>query len=240
VWLVAQAGVPDWLVAILGACVLLVDNFISNFFHGMTAYLIFGYLAEGDGRLDRAFAAVRRNIAGIFLLSVLSTIVEAASNWAENRDNPLAGMIVGLIERLWTIATFLVLPAIVIENLDLGQSLRRTTEIVRGNLLLIGVGEVGVRTVTWLVGVLLGIGAVALGFVVAFGLAQANTLAGLTPGLVIAGTLLMAIITLAKYIQVAYYTSLFLWARSVEHAVERHEEPSLVPAPAPLAAVLSS
>ncbi|GAB4579052.1 MAG: hypothetical protein Fur0022_17900 [Anaerolineales bacterium] len=61
-----------------------------------------------------------------------------------------------MIQTVWTEATYLVLPAMVIEDINLKDGLKRATQIVRNNLLLVGVSTVGVGFATGLIGFLLG------------------------------------------------------------------------------------
>ncbi len=61
----------------------------------------------------------------------------------------LGGALSGLLEAVWTEASFLILPAMMIEDATLAAGIKRATQIAKGNLLLIGVSTVGVR---WILG----------------------------------------------------------------------------------------
>jgi hypothetical protein len=102
---------------------------------------------------------------------------------------------------------------------------------------------VGVRTVTGLIGFILGFGGAILGFAVGYGII--SVLGTGTLGLVFGiglGVLIFLMFTMvanviSTYTSTAYHTCLYLWARSVEVA-QTTGQPSRVAAPAPLAAVL--
>jgi hypothetical protein len=147
-----------------------------------------------------------------------------------------------LIDTVWTEATYLVLPIMVIEDVNLKDGLKRATYLVKNNLLLIGISTVGVRFVTGLIGFVF----VVIGLVVGFGIAfPLISLAGNATWLIVAAVILgvlaasiffMAANVISSYTATAYHTCLYLWAREVEKAGQGVN----IPAPAPLAAVLGN
>jgi hypothetical protein len=217
-------------------------------FSGMTVYLIYEYLTKGDGRMSTAWSIVRRDFFDLVTLAAVSTGVNLLKNAA--RRNRRGGIAAGLIsaaasflEVLWTEAAFLILPAMVIEDMNLSNAAKRVAQIVKENLLLVGVSTVGVRAVTGLIGFVLGFGGAVLGFAVGYGIIAilgAGTL-GLVFGIGL-GVLIFLIFTMVgnvigTYTSTAYHTCLYLWARNVEMA-QKADRPIQVAAPAPLAAVL--
>lgn len=236
----------------LGQIVLLVVGGVSAFaqyavayiFSGMTAYLVYGYLAEGDGRMDKAWDIVRRDWLDILSLAAASTVVKIIENTLRGRGrnrNPVGGLVANLLETVWTTATYFILPAMVIEDLNLPQALKRATYIVKNNLLVVAVGVIGVSGVIGLIA----FGLVVLALVLAFGIFAlfANTgsvgvLIGIGLAVLVAGVLMAMISALSSYVTTAYYTCLFIWARGVEQAVTHGQSAQSVPAPAPVAAVL--
>lgn len=235
------------ILAIMGAFLVFVNFVVSYVFSGMTAYLIYQYLTEGNGRMSTAWSIVRRDFLDLVTLAAVSTGVNVLKNAARrNRRGLAAGLIsaaAGLLEVLWTEAAFLILPAMVIEDMNLANAARRVAQIARDNLLLVGISTVGVRAVTGLIGFVLGFGGALLGFAVGYGiLALLGTGAlGLILGIGL-GVLIFLLFTMVgsvigTYTSTAYHTCLYLWARNVEVA-QRTDQPLRVPAPAPLAAVL--
>jgi len=53
---------------VLGAILVFSQFIISYVFSAMTVYLIFGYLAEGDGRMDKAWTIIRRDLLDLVTL----------------------------------------------------------------------------------------------------------------------------------------------------------------------------
>lgn len=236
---------------VLGAILVFAQFVVSYIFSGMTAYLIFGYLAEGDGRLDKAWAVVQRDFFDILTLAAVSTAVNLLRSAAQrNRRGGamvtgMARAATGLLQTLWTEAAFLVLPAMVIDDLNLKGALERVWNITRENLLLIGISTVGVRLVTGLIGFVLGLGGAVLGFAVGYGIIAvsggetAAVVIGLGLGVLIFFTFVMVASVIGSYTGTAYHTCLYLWARDVEKA-KAAGKPVQIAAPAPLAAVLGN
>ncbi len=231
---------------VLGAGMIFVQYAVAYIFSGMTVSLIYGYLTEGDGQMEKAWAMVRRDWLDIFSLAAASTLVAIVRNLLSGRDrrgrrNPIGAMLGDLINRVWTTATYFVLPAMVIEDLSLGQALKRATYIIKSNLLLVAITEIGVGWVVGLIGFGLGFIAVMLGiavFMIFSSLGSTGALIGLGAGVLVGGSLLALTSAFTSYVNTAYHTCMFLWAREAEKAVAAGQTVQSVRAPAPVAAVL--
>jgi hypothetical protein len=246
-----QSGIGQVLAFILGAIMVFVNFVVTYVFSGMTAYLIFGYLSEGDGRMDHAWAIVRRDFFDLLTLAAASTAVNLLKSLANRRNrrgggNILAGIVrsaAGLFEVLWTEAAYLILPAMVIDDLNLKDGVTRVWEITKNNLLLIGISTVGVRWVTGLIGFVLGAIGAVIGFGVGFGLISllgtgaAGLVIGIGLGAMIFFLFVLVASVISTYTGTAYHTCLYIWARDAEKA-QAVGQPIQVAAPAPLAAVL--
>ncbi len=237
------------ILFVLGAIMIFVQFIVTYLFSAMTVYLIYGYLAEGDGRMDKAWAIVRRDFFDILTLAAASTAVNVLRNLANSqrrRGGVVASMAAGatnLLQVLWTEASYLILPAMVIDDLNLKDGMGRVLKITRENLLLIGISTVGVRWVTGLIGFVLGFTgfliALAVGGGALYVIGDINLISGLA--VAFAAFIFFAFVMMASiissYTSTAYHTCLYLWAREVEKAqVVGSSVP--VQAPAPLAAVL--
>ena len=250
-FLFGQSGFGQVLTFVLGALMVFANFIVTYIFSGMTAYLIFGYLSEGDGRMDKALEIVKRDFFDILTLAAASTVVNILKNASRNRNRRggagiLAGLIrsaAGLLEVLWTEAAYLILPAMVIDDLNLRDGATRVWEIAKSNLLLIGISTVGVRTVTGLIGFVLGLIGAVIGFGVGYGIiaVMGTGVAGLIIGIGLGAMIFFAFTLVASvissYTGVAYHTCLYIWARETEKA-QAADQPIQVAAPAPLAAVL--
>jgi len=236
---------------IIGAVLVFIHYVISYIFAGMTVYLIYGYLAEGDGRMDKAWAIVQRELWHIISLAAASTVVNLFTNSLRRRGNRsrnvVAGMagnaVGGIIETVWTEASFLILPAMMIEDANLVTGIKRATYIAKNNLLLIGVSTVGVKWITGLISFVLGVIGLVIGVGLGLGIISITSsstigiVLGVGLGAIIFFIFVMLASVISSYTMTAYNTCLFLWARDVEKA-QAQGRSIQVAAPAPLAAVL--
>ena len=237
------------VMIVIGAVLIFAHYVVSYIFSGMTVYLIYGYLAEGDGRMDKAWAKVQREFWNIISLASVSTLVSLVASQIRRGSNRCAGTsfiggaLASLIGTVWTEASFLILPAMMIEDANLSRGVKRATQIAKGNLLLIGVSTVGVRWITSFIGFVLGAIGLVLGLALGFGLISlfnSSTIAiilGIGLGGMIFLVFAMVASVISSYTMTAYNTCLFLWARDVEKA-QLQGQPIQVAAPAPLAAAL--
>ena len=236
------------VLAVMGAFLVFLNFVVSYVFSGMTVYLIYEYLTQGDGHMSTAWSIVRRDFLDLVTLAAVSTGVNVLKNAARRnrRGGIAAGLIsaaAGLLEVLWTEAAFLILPAMVIEDMNLTSAAQRVAQIVKDNLLLVGVSTVGVRAVTGLIGVALGLGGAVLGFGIGYGIIAVlgsgtlGLILGIGLGILIFLLFTMVANVISTYTSTAYHTCLYLWARNVEVA-QKTDQPIRVTAPAPLAAVL--
>lgn len=243
----SQAG--NVVLFVMGAILVFVQFIVSYVFSAMTVYLIYGYLSEGDGRMDKAWAVVRRDFFDIATLAAASTVVNLIKNAANrNRKGGIGATVAragaGLLETLWTEAALLILPAMVIDDLNLKNGMERVWNITKSNLLLIGISTVGVKWVTGLIGFALGAIGLVIGFAVGGGAAYASggdatlSVVGIAIGLLVFFFFVILASVISSYTSTAYHTCLYIWARDVETAKEAGKS-GQVAAPAPLAAVLN-
>ena len=253
--LIGDSGrIGQLVLAVMGAILVFVNFVVSYVFSGMTVYLIYEYLTKGDGRIGTAWSIVRRDFLDLVTLAAVSTVVNVLKNSARrNRHRGglggiAAGLIsaaAGLLEVLWTEASYLILPAMIIEDMNLKDAAKRVAQIVQDNLLLVGISTVGVRAVTGLIGFVLGFAGLVIGIGIGYGIIAGlgtgtlGLVLGVGGGLMIFlfSTMIASVIT--TYTTTAYHTCLYLWARNMEVA-QTAGQPVRVAAPAPLAAVLGN
>ena len=246
--------IGQFLLAVMGAILVFVNFVVSYVFSGMTVYLIYEYLTTGNGRMSTAWSIVRRDFFDLVTLAAVSTVVNVIKNAARRNRNRggIAGIAAtvissaaGLLEVLWTEVSYLILPAMVIEDMNLADASKRVAQIVKDNLLLVGISTIGVRAVTGLIGFALGLIGVILGFGIGYGMiailgtTTIGLVLGIGLGLMVFLFFTMVASVIASYTTTAYHTCLYLWARNVEVA-QTAGQPARVTAPAPLAAVLGN
>jgi hypothetical protein len=195
---------------------------IFYFFCGMTVNMIDVHLKGGTPSLGDGARDAAKNFPAIVFLSLISTVINMISSAARDNQSIVGKIVGGIIDAIWTTLSFLLLPAIIIEDAGLGQAMKRVRALHKGNLLLIGIGEVGVRGITNLIGfvwMLLTMGVIYATFAVFSGTAA------ILIAVVVGGTLLALLSAFATYLRMAYYTCLYLWAAEVEAKGEQAQAP---------------
>jgi hypothetical protein len=243
-FLLHNSQIGQVVIYIMGAIMIFIQYMVGYIFSAMTVYLIYGYLAEGDGKMDKAWAIVKRDLWDIASLAGASTAVNLLKSAVRGKGRSGGrNLLAGLIDTVWTEAAFLILPAMVIEDINLKDGVKRAAQIIKDNLLLVGISTVGVKAVTGLIGFILGALGIALGLGVGLGIVSATQgevfglIAGVSLGILVATPFIMVATVVTSYTATAYHTCLYLWARDVERA-QQSGKVGEVTAPSPLAAVL--
>jgi len=230
----------------LGFSIVAVWWITNRFLEGVTTALVYSHLTEGtgSGKFSIACQAVFSSLPAIVMLGGATFIARKLAGWMrDKRGSGVLGFGVNflaqVIEVFWTLAGHLILPAIVVEGTSFWGAMKRADRIAQGNLLTIGVGEVGVDVICRAAsGLVYLVGLSAFGAII---YAQSQHIMLPWPLITVAGTLwaaLVVVVTAASlYIRAAFYTCLYVWAiesEAVEEA-DRHR----ICAPAPLAAALA-
>ncbi|HVN53812.1 MAG TPA: hypothetical protein VMT46_05730 [Anaerolineaceae bacterium] len=213
---------------------------VGYLFSAMTVYLAFGYLAEGDGRLDRARALLRsrwQDILGLAGAELVTGLLGPVITRKRSRTgDPQAA--------IWDEDAEVALPILVIESLGLKEVLARVDQISRGRLLNPEAHQVGVRLVATAIDLVLGgVGIVggtflSVSLIRASNGAAAGVIGGLGAGVLVTSLFILAAVVVAAYAGAVYRTCLYLWARDA--GLAQHEgQDQEVSAPAPLASALA-
>lgn len=85
----------------------------------------------GSPTLTSAMAAAGRRIVAIVIWSVLAATIGMALRAIQDRVGLVGKIVVGLIGAAWSLATFFVVPVLVLEETSIGEVLGRSVEIFR-------------------------------------------------------------------------------------------------------------
>ena len=91
-FLIGGSQIGNFIIFMMGGVLAFVQFLVSYVFSAMTVYLIFGYLTEGDARMDKAWAIVGRDFFDILTLAAASTAVNMLRGLANrNRNRGITG-----------------------------------------------------------------------------------------------------------------------------------------------------
>ncbi len=221
----------DEAIASIWIVIALLSTYLINFFFmGMICHLVDVHLKGEDARLAPAFGDALQNFFGIMTLACATVLVTILTSMMRGQDNRrgIGDIIAGIIDKVWTVATFLVLPIIMLEDVGMFKALGRARNLHRGDWIGVAVGEIGVSFVC---------GAIAtVGILIPMGLVwlTGGALATSVIFWVVTGLWIAFLMSYTAYLRIAYYTCQYLWAAS------REREGATAPAPAPLQAAMAN
>jgi hypothetical protein len=234
-WVAAIVAIhPHWsngTWAVVGGIATFGSFMIFYFFCGVTVNMIDVHLKGGTPTIAEGTRDAGKNIVAIMGLALVSTVIEMFARAARDNNSVFGKIVAGIIEAIWTTLSFLLLPAIIIEDAGFSAAIKRVRELHKGNMLMIGIGEVGVRGVTGLIGFVW----MALTFLLVYlFISMFAPMTALIVSITVGGTLLSLFAAFSTYVRMAYYTCLYLWAADV--AAKGQD----APAPLPLARALGN
>lgn len=223
---------PQWsdaTWAVVSGIITFGSFLIFYFFCGVTVNMIDVHLKGGTPSFRDGVADAKKNFLAIVYLALISAIIESFARFARNENSLVGRILAGIVEAIWTTLSFLLLPTIIIEDAGFRQAMTRVKELHRGHLLLVGIGDVGVRAITFLIGLVW----FALIFALVFASFSAfSATTALVISFVVGGAMFAVFVAFSTFLRMAYYTCLYLYAAEVEkHGAE-------APAPLPLAIAL--
>ncbi len=236
-----QAATPDAILAVVA--ILVVWWLTNRFLEGVTTALVYSHLTEGagSGRFSTACAAVFTSLPAIVALGFVTLIAKRVARFMrDKRGSGIFGMginfLASIVEVFWTLAGHLILPAIVIEGTSFWGALKRADRIAQGNLIAIGVGEIGIDTINRVVLLL-----VCLAGISGFSYAYVQHMVFSSPAVLLGGAIwastVIVVTAMSIYIRAAFFTCLYVWAIEAEALSEAERVHHR--APGPLAAALA-
>jgi len=202
----------------------------------MTIHLIYQYLTTGRSSMEQAWTATKTKSGPILTVAAISAFFTTLRQFAVDNRRGIWGIvaivILIIIETVWTAYTFFVLPLIMIENLTVGPAVKRATAIVKNNLVVIGVGYIGIGLISRLIGFVVFVVTGLVAFAIFLSLVKINMILAFALALGLFVLAMAGLSALNTYLRLAYYTTLVVWARDVERMGVG------APAPAPLRTVL--
>lgn len=232
-WIAAIIAMrPQWsdgTWAVVGSIATFGSFFIFYFFCGVTVNMVDVHLKGGTPKVADGVKDAGKNFVAIMFLAIVSTIINAITSAIRDEKSIVGSIVAGIIDSIWATLSFLLLPAIIIEDAGFGQAMKRVRELHKGNMLLIGIGEIGVRGLTSLIGFLWMLLTFGVFYV---GISTIGGTAGFVFAVGLGGTMIALFFAFATYVRMAYYTCLYLWAADVAAKGDQ------APAPLPLAIAL--
>ncbi|HKO93910.1 MAG TPA: DUF6159 family protein [Polyangiaceae bacterium] len=201
--------------------------FIDYFCAGLTTSLIFDQVTTGQADFAVAKQRAKAAASGILIFAAISAAFDLLASYAQERDDILGKVLTSILYAVWTTATFVVMPAMVLEGLSFGTAFSRSKQLMKQDPTNVGTGVIGIAAANYVLG-----GVVfTLAYYADAGLSHIHPIAGAMAFF----TLVNVYWAVSGFLKISYFTCFYLWARECE--AKQSDSPDL--APAPLAAALA-
>lgn len=128
---VTETGEPGALEYVVGFVLYLVLSFITIYFQTALVSAAHERLSGGDPTLKSAIKGANRHLPQILAWSLLTATVSLILRAIEERAGFVGRIIAGIIGIAWTLATFLVVPTYVIEDLGPIDAVKRSGALLK-------------------------------------------------------------------------------------------------------------
>lgn len=205
---------------------LVLLYFIDYFNNGLTVSLIYEQVTTGQANFSTAMARTTKSMPGILTFAAISGLLDLISSYAQERGDVVGKILTRVVYAVWTTATYMVMPTMVIENTGFVAAFGRAKDVMKNDPTQVGAGVIGIGMATWVLG----------GVCVAGAYGALRFLAPINGILAAFAFFFITNIYwgVSGYIKTTYYTCFYLWAKECE--TKQSTDYSL--APAPLAAAL--
>lgn len=215
------APMMAWACNAVGVVALYYTDYFCN---GLACSMIYDQVTSGNATIGGALERTGRSAFGILVFATISGFFDLLAYYAQERDDVLGKILMGIVRALWTAATYVVMPSMIIEGLGFFESFKRSKQIAQNDPTGAGVGIVGMGLACYLISTVI------------FGAAEwVFYNVGGVLGFFTFFTLTNIAWAVTGYLRITYFTCYYLWAR--ECAWKGQQSPAL--APAPLAAALA-
>ncbi len=121
-------GGNTWLLVFLWYC---GASFITIFFNCALAACVQMRFAGQEGTLSDGLRRAWSRVQVIFLWSLVSATVGQALQWLDSRAGWIGKVMIWLVGLSWGMATYLVVPVLVMEDAGMMDSVRRSSSLLR-------------------------------------------------------------------------------------------------------------
>jgi hypothetical protein len=201
--------------------------FIDYFNNGITVSLIYDQVTTGKAEFGPAVSNTLKSAPGILMFATISGILDLLVSYAQERGDVVGKILTRVIYMIWTTATYMVMPTMIIEKTGFFAAFSRSKDVMKNDPTQVGLGVIGIGIVNYVLNIVCVVGAYY----------AMNALVTVSP--ILAAFAFYFIINIfwgvSGYLKITYHTCFYLWAKSCETA--NSADPKL--APAPLAAALA-
>ena len=184
--------------------------FVDYACNSITASLMYDYATTGDASMQTAIPRVRKALPGVLTFAAVSALLDLAVTWARERNDLVSKILLRVLRAIWSTATYVIMPALVIEGVSFGDALKRSKSLMDKDPTGVGAGVVAMSITSYLIA--------AVCFPLAYVLMRAGAHVHPAVGMLLAMLVVNLYWAVSGWMKIAYATCFYLWARECERA----------------------
>ena len=119
--------------------------------NSITASLMYDYATTGEASMQTAIPRVKKALPGVVTFAAVSALLDIASTYARERNDIASRIILRVLRAIWTTATYVIMPALVIEGVSFGDAFKRSKALMDHDPTGVGAGIVAMSITSYIV-----------------------------------------------------------------------------------------
>ena len=193
--------------AVMGAEAFVL-YFVDYACNSLTASLVYDYATTGEASMQTALPRVRKALPGVLTFAAVSALLDVAATYARERNDVASRIILRVLRAIWTTATYVIMPALVIEGVSFGDAFKRSKALMEHDPTGVGAGIVAMSITSYLIA--------AVCFPLSYVLLRAGAHLHPAVGALLAMLIVNLYWAVSGWMKIAYSTCFYLWARECE------------------------
>ncbi len=182
--------------------------FVDYACNSITASLMYDYAMTGDASMSTAIPRVKKALPGVITFAAVSALLDIASTYARERNDLVSKIILRVLRAIWTTATYVIMPALVIEGVSFGDAFKRSKTLMDQDPTGVGAGVVAMSITSYIVA--------AVCFPLAYVLLHAGAHIHPAVGALLSMLIVNLYWAVSGWMKIAYATCFYIWARECE------------------------
>ena len=182
--------------------------FIDYACNSITASLMYDYAMTGEASMSTAIPRVKKALPGVMTFAAVSALLDLASTYARERNDVVSKIILRVLRAIWTTATYVIMPALVIEGVSFGDAFKRSKALMDQDPTGVGAGVVAMSLTSYIVA--------AICFPLAYVLLHAGAHIHPAVGALLSMLIVNLYWAVSGWMKIAYATCFYMWARECE------------------------
>jgi hypothetical protein len=183
--------------------------FVDYACNSITASLMYDYAMTGEASMQTALPRVKKALPGVLTFAAVSALLDVASTYARERNDIVSRIVLRVLRAIWTTATYVIMPALVIEGVSFGDAFKRSKTLMDQDPTGVGAGVVAMSITSYIIA--------AVCFPLAYVLLRFGAV-HIHPA--VGALLSMLVVNLywavSGWMKIAYSTCFYMWARECE------------------------